>query len=108
MPTAPLIRFRGSILDNPDAPYILENFLNIEDPEQARLLDRLIGQETLVFDFFGEVYEYRYSKHFEHPPEVRQQLDELVRQAQAYWDSIPPARRSFDRAKAAFQLRFAP
>ena len=36
MPTAPLIRFRVMILDNIYAPYALEHFLNVADPEQAR------------------------------------------------------------------------
>ena len=108
MPTAPLIRFRAAILDEPSTPYVFEHFLNIADPEQSRALVRLIGQEALSFDFFDEEYEYRYSKYLEHPVLMRRELHQLAEQAWGYWGSLSPQRRDFDRAKAEFQRRFPP
>jgi hypothetical protein len=37
MPTAPLIRFRAAIMDNPANPYVFEHFLTLQDPDQARV-----------------------------------------------------------------------
>jgi hypothetical protein len=108
MPTAPLIRFRATIFDDPDFPYLLEHFLNVADPDQARCLSRLVRQEEIAFDFFKEDYEYAYSKHLPHPEKMRRDLHELVRQAVEHWGKIPKEQRDFDQAKAEFQRRFAP
>jgi hypothetical protein len=105
MPTAPLIRFRATILDDPRSPYLLEHFLNIADPDQARCLSRLVEQEELSFDFYGEEYEYAYSKHLPHPEAMRKMLHTLIGRAIEYWGDIPGEYRDFDRAKAEFQKR---
>ena len=74
MPTAPLIRYRAEILDNPYSPYVLEHFLNVSDPDQARCLSRLVKQPELSFDFYGAEFEYTYSKKVTHPEAMRHQL----------------------------------
>ena len=107
MPSAPLIRFRAAILDTPDNSYVLEHFLNLEDPGQAHCLARLVDQEELIFDFYGQDYEYAYSKKIAHPPARRQDLQEIVRWAIEYYGTIPERERDFDRAKALFQRYFA-
>ncbi|HEX9597289.1 MAG TPA: hypothetical protein VF982_10455 [Anaerolineales bacterium] len=107
MPTAPLIRFRAAILDKPSEPYVLEHFLNLADPEQARCLARLVNQKELTLDFYGQDYEYAYSKQLAHPAERRQDLQEIVRWAIEYYGSIPAHARDFDRAKALFQRYFS-
>lgn len=107
MPTAPLIRFRAALLDNPYSPYVLEHFLNVDDHDQARSLSRLVKQEALTFDLFGDGYEYAYSSYFPHPPSMRQDLHRIVRQAIQQYGEISARQRDFDRAKALFQRRFA-
>lgn len=106
MPTAPLIRFRATILDDPRSPYALEHFLNTSDLEQARILSRLIEQKELSFDFFGAEFEFRYSKHLDHPIRMREQLRWCVQQAKDYWATLDPEERDFDLAKAEFQRRW--
>ena len=106
MSTAPLLRFRATILDDPRSPYVLEHFLNVADAEQARILSRLVGQKELSFDFFGEEYEYQYSKRLEHSVQMREQLRVLVSQAVDYWGTLEPSERDFDWAKAEFQRRW--
>ena len=103
MPTAPLIRYRAVILDDPQAPYLFENFLNIADPEQARCLAGLAQQENLVFDFFGSDYEYRISSEIAHDERMRARLDAITRRAVDLYGQIPAGQRDFDRAKAEFQ-----
>jgi hypothetical protein len=106
MAAAPLLRFRATILDDPRSPYVLEHFLNIGDAEQVRILSRLVKQEELSFDFFGEEFEYQYTKHLEHSGQIREQLYRLMSQAVDYWGTLAPEERDFDWAKAEFQRRW--
>ena len=106
MPTAPLIRFRAAVLDDPYDPYALEHFLNVTDPTDARLLGQLVNQEGLIFVFFGQEYECRYSKHTAHPMNVRQQLHRLVVEAMEYAGRLPLEKRNLGRAKVEFQRRW--
>ena len=105
-PSAPIIRFRATIFDDELAPYGLEHFLNIEDPEQARCLARLARQEEIAFDFFGDGYEYAYSKHLAHSEEMRAELAAISERAAAHWESISEDAQDFDLAKAQFQQLF--
>jgi hypothetical protein len=105
MPTFPLIRFRVMIRDDPRSPYVLELFLNVADHDQARYLSTLVQQEELIFDFFGEDYEYAYSRRLPHPKEMRRILHAFVVRAIEDWGNIPEEHRDFDRAKAEFQKR---
>jgi hypothetical protein len=106
MPTAPLIRFQAVIVDNPANPYRLDHFLNVADPDQARCLSRLVQQEVIHFDMYGDEYEYAYAKQIAHQEEMRQRLDAIVRQAIDDYGAIPTEQRDFDAAKTAFQRAF--
>lgn len=106
MPSAPLIRFRALIIDDLLAPFGLEHFLNIDEPDQARCLQLLAGQNFLSFDFFGEDYEYVGSTYLDHDEDMRSGLEGLIARAQAYWNSLPKQEQDFDRAKAEFLHRF--
>lgn len=107
MPTAPLIRFRGAILDDPNAPYFLEHFLNVDDRAQARTLSLLAQQEQITFEFYGDEYEYAYPKQLPQPQRMRVALQKIVRQAIQHYGDIRPERRNFDLAKAMFQQQFS-
>ena len=106
MPSAPLIRFQAAILDYPDSPYVIEHFLNVGDPEQRKILYRLARQPVLLFDFFGNDYEYRYSKEVLHPEKTRTELSLVTSVADGYWSRLPEGRRDFDRAKDEYQRRY--
>ena len=66
-------------------------------------LSQLVQQQRLSFDFFGDTFEYAYSKYVANPERMRQALHELVRQAIEYYGEIPAGKRDFDQAKAEFQ-----
>jgi hypothetical protein len=106
MLTAPLIRYRAAILDNPYSPYVLEHFLNVSDPDQARCLSHLVKQPELSFDFYGAEFEYIHSKKVTHPVAMRQRLEQIVRRAIEFYGEILTEERDFDRAKAEFQRHF--
>ena len=106
MPTAPLIRLELTILDKPDNPYQFESFLNLADEEQANILAELANQDQLYLSFYGDDLDYRYTKTIPQDVQQWQKLDELIVEAENHWSSIPPERRDFDQAKAAFMQRF--
>ena len=60
-------------------------------------------QQRLSFDFFGDTFEYVFSKYMANPERMRKALHELVRQAIEYYGEIPAGKRDFDQAKAEFQ-----
>ena len=105
LPTAPLIRLEVVILDNPTNPYRFESFLNVSQEDQARVLAKLANQERLYLAFYGDNLTHRFTHVVDHDEQQWQYLDELVVEATAYWEQIPPERRDFDRAKAEFLSR---
>ena len=106
MPTAPLIRLELTILDKPGNPYQFESFLNLADEEQAYILAELANQDQFYLSFYGDDLKYRYTKTIPYDDQQWQLLDELIIEAENHWSLIPPERRDFDQAKAAFMQRF--
>jgi hypothetical protein len=106
MPTAPLIRLELVILDHPTNPYKFESFLNVAGEDQARVLAQLANQDQLYLAFYGDGLTHRFTKIVKHDRQQWQYLDELVAEAMAHWDRIPPEQQDFDQAKAEFIGRF--
>ena len=106
MPTAPLIRLELTILDQPGNPYRFESFLNLADEEQAHILVALANQDCLYLSFYGDDLAYRTTMSIPQDVQQWQLLDELIQDAEDHWTLIPPERRDFDQAKAAFMQRF--
>jgi hypothetical protein len=102
MPSAPLIRLDFYIVDDPNNPFGIVSYLNVGAEGHARLLDQLMNQDQLFLAFYGDNLDYRYIMAVEHDAEQLQKLGELVTRANIYWESLPPERRDFDRAKAEF------
>ena len=78
-----LIRPEVRILDNSENPFRFESYLNIADPEQARLFIQLANQGKLYLAFYGDDLNYRYTKvcHDESP---WQNIDEIAIEATDY------------------------
>ena len=102
MPTAPLIRLELVILDQPDAHYRFESFLNVAQEDQSKILCQLANQDQLYLAFYGDDLRHCLTKAVQHDGQQWQYLDELMDEASAHWEQIPPEQRDFDRAKAAF------
>lgn len=105
MPTAPLIRLELVVVDQPLNPYRFESFLNVAEEDQARVLSQLANQNELHLAFYGDNLNYRFTKSVTHDEQQWQQLDQLVEQANRYWEELPPKQRDFDKAKAEFIRR---
>jgi hypothetical protein len=107
LPTAPVLRLRAVIMDDPQNPYRLESFLQVGQEDDARLLEELTAQEQLYLAFYGEDFGHRFTKVVKHDEERREELARLVEAAYTHWHSIPEGKRDVERAKAEFQRRFA-
>ena len=103
LPTAPVIRLRTHILDHPNNSYKYESFLNVGDPDQARILDILGQQDRLYLAFYGDNLAYRFTKVLAHDQTQREQLQRLTGQARQEWQWIPADQRDFDQAKLLVQ-----
>jgi len=103
MPTAPLIRLEVVILDDPANPYRFESFLNVAHEDQARVLAELTNQDRLYLAFYGDDLTQRFTHVVEHDEQQWQYLDELVAEATAYWNQLPPEQRDLARARAEFR-----
>jgi hypothetical protein len=102
MPSAPLLRFEITIIDDPTNPYRFESFLNVEDEDQARVLAALGSQEELHFAFYGDDLNYEFTRSVPYDEPQWQQLDELIERALRHLKTIPLEERHFDRAKELF------
>lgn len=102
MPTAPLIRLSLLVYDSPAHPYRFESFLNVAAADQREVLAQLAGQEALYLAFYGDDLTYRYTAAIAHDEQQWQRLDEIMAQAELYWQRLPEERRDFDQAKALF------
>lgn len=103
LPTAPVLRLRLSILDQPLNPYRFESFLNVGRDDDARMLNILLDQESLYLAFYGDNYHHHYTKVLDHATSQREQLRQLAVRAVAYLRQLPVPQRDFDLAKAEFQ-----
>lgn len=89
MPTAPLIRLELTILDDPANPFCFESLFNVAEEGQAAVLVKLANPNRLYLAFYGDDLDYRYTKVIAHDEQQWQYLDELVEQAERYWDELP-------------------
>jgi hypothetical protein len=78
----------------------------VANESQAQVLDELANQDELFLSFYGDDLNYRFTKTVDHDEQQWQLLDELVEQANDYWEKIPPEQRDFDRAKNDFMMRY--
>lgn len=104
MPTAPLIRLELTVFDNPLNPCCFESFLNVADLKQRAVLTELASQEELYLAFYGDDLAYRYTSVLPHSEHQWQQLDDIIAQAELYWQRLPDEERDYDQAKAVFML----
>jgi hypothetical protein len=69
------------------------------------VLAELANQDRLYLAFYGDDLTQRFTHVVDHDEQQWQYLDELVAEATAYWNQLPPDRRDFDRARAEFVSR---
>ena len=102
MPTAPLIRLEFDIHDRPADPFRFESFLNVAEESQANVLTQLAGQDRLYLAFYGDDLQHRFTTTVSHDEQQWQRLDELVEEAERYWEQLHEDVRDYDLAKARY------
>jgi hypothetical protein len=102
MPSAPLIRLVFAIHDRPGDPFRFESFLNVAEESQANILAQLAGQDRLYFAFYGNNLQHRFTTAVDHDEQQWQRLDEMVAEAESYWEELDENLRDYDLAKTQF------
>ena len=102
-PSAPVIRMTVRVYDQPQNPLALETFINVEDPQQRSDYATLANQETLSMLFYDEALSHRLTKRVNNVS--KEDISQVLEQADRLFASIPKDRFDFDRAKAAVMDR---
>lgn len=97
-PASPVIRITATLYDDPQRPFLLETFINPDDPHQRADYAALAGQEDLRLYFYDEIHQFRLAKAVVN--RARERIPLVLETADALLASIPPEDRDFDRAKA--------
>lgn len=98
-PTAPVIRTVVTIADRPGNPLRLENFTNVEDPEQRNHFAALANQESFYMFFYDEAVRHR--RTIGVPGHQREAISRVLGAADALAQQIQPSKFDFDQAKLA-------
>jgi hypothetical protein len=97
-PAAPVIRMTVRIYDQARNPLALETFINVEDPQQRSDYAALAQQDTIYMLFYDETLRHRLSKGVNNV--AREDISQVLDQADRLFASIPKERFDFDKAKA--------
>jgi hypothetical protein len=98
-PAAPVIRMTVRIYDQPQHPLALETFFNVEDPQQRADYESLAKQNTIYLLFYDETLRHRLSKGVNNI--AKDEINQMLSQADSLFATIPNERFDFDKAKAA-------
>jgi hypothetical protein len=96
-PAAPVIRTILVIYDQPEAPFALETFTNIEDEHQRENFAALGQQEAFLLLFYDEQLTHRLTKVV--PQSAPEETGVVLAYAEQILASIPKERFDFDQAK---------
>lgn len=98
-PFARVLRMEMTIYDRPQAPYVLETFMNVGDTEQFHDLLRLVKQKHLHIHVFDRRCRYKLTKRIAQDVHTRWSLVQAVELAFLSYQWLGN-RWDFDRAKA--------
>lgn len=98
-PAAPVIRITVRIFDQPRNPLALETFINVEDSQQRSDYAGLSNQATLDMLFYDEILRHRLTKRVSNVS--KEDINQVLEQADRLFAAIPKERFDFDRAKQA-------
>lgn len=97
-PASPVVRMVFAIYDQPDAPLMLETFINIADTVQRGDYVALANQRDLPLIFYDEAVEQRLSKVV--ALTNQEEIQRIGYAADRLLESIPEGARDFELAKS--------
>ena len=97
-PSSPVIRLTATLFDDPDQPFLLETFINVDEEDQRTDYASFADQEELLLLFYDERHRHQLAKTVgngsrDRIPSILQAADELLA-------GVPVKERDFDQAKA--------
>jgi hypothetical protein len=96
--TAPVIRTLLILYDDPHAPFALETYINIGDPNQRQDFAQLAEQESVVMRFYDEDLHRRLDKRV--TLSESRNIAAVLAQAEQLRQRIPEGGYDFDLAKS--------
>ena len=84
----PVLCLAMDILDDPDQPFSIEMFLDVNKPEDLALAEKLAQQTTLRLHFYDFNLVYHFSKQIRHRKQQRQELARLIRLALNHLETV--------------------
>src|SRR5437867_3125782 len=96
-PAAPVIRLLTTIYDRPANPLALETFINVAEDDQRQDFEALSRQSMLYLLFYDETLAHRLTKAVHGLDHDQLQL--VLRKAEALRAAVPGSQFDFDRAK---------
>jgi len=88
-----------AIVDQPQSPLRVENFITVADERQRADFAALADQEQLLLVFYDEQLQHRLTKLVSYPE--RSEVPTILARTEALRAAIAPWRFDYDRAKAA-------
>ncbi len=84
----PVLCLAMEILDDPQAPYSMETFLNVESEHDRALAEKLSRQSYLTLHFLDEQMEYTFSKKIRHRLRQQRELKQMFQQALKHLETV--------------------
>ena len=76
------------ILDDPNQPFSIETFLDVNKPEDLALAEKLAAQTTLTLLFYDFGLVYQFSKQLRHRRQQQRELARLLRLAFDHLETV--------------------
>ena len=86
--TGPVLVLAMTIYDDPDRPFRLEVFLDVNKSADLALVRRLTDQATITLHFYDFNLKYQFSKQIQHGQRQRRELRDLIRLALEHLQTV--------------------
>ena len=97
-PAGPVIRLTATLFDDPDRPFLLETFINVDEDDQRADYAAFARQDEISLLFCDERHQHRLGKTVGNGS--RNQIPAILQAAEELLVGIPAEERNFNQAKA--------
>ena len=101
-PASPIIRLTATLFDDPDQPFLLETFINVDEDDQCNDYAAFADQDEIPLLFYDEGHQHRLGKTVGNGNQ--RQIPAILQGAEELLAAIPTSARDFERAKADVML----
>ena len=97
-PAGPVIRLTATLYDDPDQPFLLETFINVDEEDQHADYAAFADQGEIPLLFYDEGHQHRLGKRVGNGS--RTQIPAILQAADELLAGVSVEQRDFDQAKA--------